>query len=168
MTVELPPSLASGRFQIQQRPVTAPGNCSVCGSVERPVLDFGTTIDYYGAVLLCTHCIESAHALMVTVGVIEAGASAGAVPLLSDQNLLNAGSINEYVLRATDSIDRLRSILAYVTVPVPDAEELPVVDAEQSGELPDAVSGNDSAFDELINESRPDDVPSDSGSIFNL
>jgi len=105
---------------------------------------------------------------MVTVGVIEAGASAGAVPLLSDQNLLNAGSINEYVLRATDSIDRLRSILAYVTVPVPDAEELLIVDAEQSGELSDTVSGDDSAFDELINEPRPDDVPSDSSGIFNL
>lgn len=168
MTVELPPSLASGRFQIQERPVSAPGNCSVCGSVERPVLDFGTTIDYYGAVLLCTHCIESAYTLMVMVGVIEDSANSRAVPLLSDQNLLNAGSINEYVLRATDSIDRLRSILDYVTVPVPDAEELPVVDVVEPVVVSDAVSRDDSAHDESANEPRSDDVPSDPSSIFNL
>jgi hypothetical protein len=39
-----------------------PGKCASCGDTDRDCVDFGITIDYYGAVLICTLCLRSAAA----------------------------------------------------------------------------------------------------------
>ena len=33
-----------------------PGTCSVCGSNQRDCLDWGITVEYFGAVLICVEC----------------------------------------------------------------------------------------------------------------
>lgn len=50
----------SSRFQLYPSPVAAPGKCAICGAVNRPVVDFGMTIQFYGAVMFCVECMTSA------------------------------------------------------------------------------------------------------------
>jgi hypothetical protein len=33
-----------------------PGTCSICGSNQRDCLDWGITVEYFGAVLVCVEC----------------------------------------------------------------------------------------------------------------
>jgi hypothetical protein len=45
--------------------VASPGCCFLCGSgMKPPYIDFGTSIDYYGAVILCHECMEAAGAML--------------------------------------------------------------------------------------------------------
>lgn len=54
----------SSRFQVLERPTVYPGQCACCGTVDRPVVDFGVEIDFerqgYGALLLCEFCVKQA------------------------------------------------------------------------------------------------------------
>lgn len=50
----------TSRFRIMDSPIVLPGKCSVCGTVDRPVIDFNTTIPMYGAILICFSCISEA------------------------------------------------------------------------------------------------------------
>lgn len=50
------PSLLRSRFVLLERPLAHPGNCRICGAVDRPVIDFGADDDR-GAVYFCTHCL---------------------------------------------------------------------------------------------------------------
>src|SRR6476469_10518841 len=60
MNTELTESQINGRFRVLDRPAALPGKCAVCGNVERPVLDFGLDLDFYGAVVICLECVTSA------------------------------------------------------------------------------------------------------------
>lgn len=51
---------ALSRFQYLQKPVMAPGHCICCGSVSKPVIDFGKSDDWYGAVYFCRDCVVEA------------------------------------------------------------------------------------------------------------
>lgn len=52
-------------FQKIDTLVTPPGCCFLCGSgTKPPYVDFGTSIDFYGAVVLCHECMEAAGALV--------------------------------------------------------------------------------------------------------
>lgn len=48
------------RFQLCDSPPATPGKCAVCGSPNKPVIDFGLNIDYYGGVFLCVGCLAEA------------------------------------------------------------------------------------------------------------
>lgn len=50
----------NSRFQTYPSPVSSPGKCAVCGAVDRPVVDFGMDIQFYGAVMFCFECMASA------------------------------------------------------------------------------------------------------------
>jgi hypothetical protein len=50
----------TSRFRIMDNPNILPGKCAVCGAVDRPVIDFATTIPRYGAILLCFSCTQEA------------------------------------------------------------------------------------------------------------
>lgn len=50
----------TSRFRILDTPFIQPGKCAVCGAVDRPVVDFNTTIPMYGAVMLCFSCTQEA------------------------------------------------------------------------------------------------------------
>lgn len=47
----------ASRFQVLPVPQVSPGKCACCGSVNRPVVDFGFDVDYYGTVYLCKNCV---------------------------------------------------------------------------------------------------------------
>ena len=57
------------RFQLLQRPMVIPGHCAVCGTPNRPVVDFGMTLEFYGAVYLCEVCLTEAAR---TIGMVTA------------------------------------------------------------------------------------------------
>lgn len=71
MAAELSLSDLNGRFRFIERPFPLPGKCAVCGNVQTPVVDFGATVDGYGAVLICQLCVQQAFSLLVKVGVVE-------------------------------------------------------------------------------------------------
>jgi hypothetical protein len=49
---------SNSRFQVVEPGSAAlPANCAVCGSIRRPLVDFGMTLDFYGAVYICTECM---------------------------------------------------------------------------------------------------------------
>jgi hypothetical protein len=35
-----------------------PGTCSICGSNQRDCLDWGITVEYFGAILICVECVR--------------------------------------------------------------------------------------------------------------
>jgi hypothetical protein len=49
---------ATGRVQLLNTPVAAPGTCILCGGADKPVVDFGKQIEWYGAVYFCMDCIR--------------------------------------------------------------------------------------------------------------
>jgi len=59
----------TSRFQLLPSPVTHPGKCAVCGAVNRPVVDFGANVDFYGALYFCESCLAEAATL---IGMIPA------------------------------------------------------------------------------------------------
>jgi hypothetical protein len=50
---------AAEKVQVTERPMAAPAKCVVCGAVDRPVVDFGMSLDFYGAILFCVDCMGS-------------------------------------------------------------------------------------------------------------
>jgi len=59
-TTGLSPSEVNSRFKVLPRPFPNPGKCAVCGGVKTPVVDFGFTVQFYGAVMICTVCLSEA------------------------------------------------------------------------------------------------------------
>lgn len=139
--MELPESVVNGRFNVTERPTVFPGKCAVCGTVERPVVDFGMTLDYYGAVLLCVECVTSAYnTVQLVMG--DESAPAPAVP-----HFLDGVAINEYVRFASDSINRLSILLDLNGVPASKGNEevfsepeLPIESIESTIDESDGVS----------------------------
>lgn len=132
--------MVNGRFKVHDRPVAAPGCCSVCGSVERPVVDFGTSVDFYGAVVICTDCIrEAAEAVAYYNGESASEKTQAASPI----DYLDAEAINEYVRMASSVTDRLSRILAPLNIPsLVDDEE----DAKDDGDVIPEPSSVDDPF----------------------
>lgn len=58
------PEDIQSRFTVLERPSGNPGSCLVCGSVDRPVVDFGVEVDFentgYGRAYFCVTCIKQA------------------------------------------------------------------------------------------------------------
>lgn len=71
MTAELSLEDLNGRFKYLNPPFPLPGKCAVCGNVRTPVVDFGATVDHYGALLICERCIIQAFSLLTKIGVVE-------------------------------------------------------------------------------------------------
>ena len=51
-------TIMSSRVTLLDSPVAAPGVCALCGSANKPVVDFGKQLDWYGAVYFCQDCIR--------------------------------------------------------------------------------------------------------------
>lgn len=152
MSVELSDSVINGRFKYLDKPNVLPGNCAVCGSVERPVIDFDASVDGYGAILICGECINAAASL---VSLVE-----GANQVVPLPNLVNLEALNEYVESALAATNRLHVILDFLNLPgiIPkddsdeairgerENEELP--EPTESESTVDSVQDSYSAFDE--------------------
>lgn len=53
--------LAMSKYRILAIPDVKPHKCANCGSTkidDRKYVDFGLEVDWYGAVMLCTHCLK--------------------------------------------------------------------------------------------------------------
>lgn len=140
-----PESLVNSRFQFLPRPAAAPGKCSCCGSVERPVVDFGLDIEIYGAVVLCVLCVgEAYNTLREHDGQYQETQAASLL------NGLDTDAINEYTRTALDTVGRLATVLSTLNL---DATSN-LQDAEESlGSNDESVSdarNYDEAFPELI------------------
>lgn len=140
--MELPESVVNGRFKVTERPTVFPGKCAVCGTVERAVVDFGMTLDYYGAVLLCVECVTSAYTTVQLV-VGDEGSSTPAVP-----HFLDEVAINEYVRSASDSINRLSILLDLNGVPSSKGDEEIVSEPELPIEFVEPTADDSSGVSE--------------------
>ena len=89
MTTELrqnPQAKPTDRFKLTDKPMVSPAKCACCGAVDRPVVDFDMTIQFYGAVLLCVSCLGNAAQLIDMVPAVELHAAEfGATQSLSNQ-----------------------------------------------------------------------------------
>lgn len=167
MTTELTESQINGRFKVLERPFALPGKCAICGAVDKPVIDFGFDLDFYGVVYFCIECVQDA---ALITGMVPGNKLETARLVQRDLNdqLAAAGEIiNEYAQRFNDLHDEFTRRLSGE----PSASD--VSPAEESGEVSADVSGEASASDGSSNDSpeqkprstrkqRPTSVPSDS------
>jgi hypothetical protein len=121
--MDLPVSVINGRFKVLDRPEPAPGHCAVCGSVSKPVIDFDMTVDYYGAVLLCTDCIREAFIIMGSLHP-ELMEPAQVVPLFDPGKHYDMDMVHEYLAASLESTRRLIAILPDSDFSDENAEDL--------------------------------------------
>ncbi len=66
-TAKLAEENPNSRFKVLDTAVMPPGVCALCGSAggdKRQFIDFGKTLDWYGAVYFCTFCFAELAKLM--------------------------------------------------------------------------------------------------------
>ena len=164
MSVELPESVINGRFKYSERPMASPGKCAVCGAVDKPVIDFGMDLDFYGAVLMCTECIRTA----AEVADLYEGAATAAAQVVPPLHYLDVGALNEYLARSNVAATALNSILAdyygHRQMDDESAEDNSGVHGEPAKE-PDST--NESSLAVFIGEG-PTSVPASSGDQFDI
>lgn len=153
MTAELSESVINGRFKYSEKPLASPGKCAVCGAVDRPVIDFGFDLDYYGAVFFCVDCLRGA--VQIADLYEEDTPKIRAVPL----QFLDVEAVNEYLARSNVANRALTSILAdYIA-----ASEVHDEPAEESSDVhDDTASGSDESTessDQLLISEGPVSVP---------
>lgn len=156
MTVELSESVINGRFKYSEKPLASPGKCAVCGAVDRPVIDFGMDLDYYGAVLFCVDCLRGA------VGVADLYEDSATQTRTVPLQFLDVEAVNEYLARSNIAARALNSILAsYIAASEVDeqsAEELNDV----HGESADSTEQVNESSDQLLISEGPVSVPASS------
>lgn len=130
----------SSRFKILERPLVAPGKCAVCGAADKPVVDFGFDLDWYGVVYFCVECLTE---IGKTIGMVH-GEELRVYEGKFEQSLQHyltqhdfALVTNEFLVDAVHSFDRLSTLAVSIlpNLPLPDADELSESDAGESGEL---------------------------------
>ena len=166
--LELTESQINGRFRIYDSPQAAPGKCSVCGSVERAVVDFGLDVDGYGAVVFCVECLKSAAQLLDMVPGRDLRV-AQLVQRAHKQEIMEAGDItSEYTRRFSDLNAEFSDRLRGVSSPAPI--EVGTLDGSDDSSAAKKLSVDAGQFDSTsvegsrstINEG-PDSVSSSSG-----
>lgn len=167
--LELTESQINGRFRIYDSPQAAPGKCSVCGSVERPVVDFGLDVDGYGAVVFCVECLKSAAQLLDMVPGRDLRV-AQLVQRAHEQEIMEAGEItSEYSRRVFDLnaefTSRLRNVPNLTVVESDESNDR--VDSGPASDKSDSVGDSDDISVEgarFTSDERPDSVSNGSGS----
>lgn len=160
---------SASRFQWVERPVVGPGKCIVCGSANRPCVDFGLNFDRYGAVYFCEDCIGAAARVFgfKSIGEIAAGrlgAEQSATSFLQDNGLVAVPrDFFELVGGAASDLSSALDSAIHFLPDTDDEVESGTVDVEP--ETPVGESGQD---DSTSGESGPNDVPSDSSDEFDF
>lgn len=146
------------RFRILDNPNLAPGKCALCGSVGgdgRQFVDFGKTMNWYGAVYFCTFCVAEAANILGLGNVVSEQNEIGRLQFENQATLSQAGQLQEQVnayrllLRNCTCGDR---VTHPVDVEVPEAELVE----------PESNDPDESDADESDSEQGSDDVPADS------
>lgn len=167
MTMELTLSDINGRFQLLQRPAALPGNCAICGAVDKPVVDFGLTVEFFGAVYICVEDMKAAARILNLIP--KELLDQAELVRSPDQSKIEEAT-DEFIGRVSSSIheytDRLLSVCS---VPAAVQPEVPNGKSEAvfgSFEV-DTTANNSTPRDE-----RPASVSSDNGdgnsSIFSV
>lgn len=151
-------SVINGRFKLLERPVALPGKCACCGAVDRPVVDFGFDLDFYGVVYLCTTCLGEAS---------EVAGSTNVEALVTPPPI-DYEALNEFFRRISDAFSRIDSIL-------PDsyfAGDPELASAESDAESSDGTirepREDSDALPELTSVQGPNDSSGPSSSSFNF
>lgn len=151
-----PESVINGRFKFLERPAVAPGKCAVCGSVERPVIDFGFDVDYYGTVYICVTCLTEAAGI---AGIVSSSSSQVA-PLPIDYE-----GLNEFFRAAGNAFDRINLIVPdYVVSLMVNQENGAADDGVGDESIPEPQGPNDSQ-PEPISIEGPNDGPESNRSL---
>ena len=179
MELRLAPTVRpDSRFQLLPLPVVSPGKCACCGAPDRPVVDFGMTIQFYGAVLLCVTCMTEAAAVIDMVPAVELIAAERVATSSFSEQLTQLGmrtitddqfeSITMAFSGLSDALLHLESVdldLVAETMPDPNQGVLEF-DGFDSGGNPEIV-GVFNRFDESEHDlavgEGPDIVPADNG-----
>ena len=160
---------------VQAAYLPRPATCVSCGSVDRDCLDFGVNVDRFGAVLLCTSCVNYA--------VLEYGKPLNAAPLdilvQTEADLAEARNQLDRVPRALEALNvavglahsqfdsELRSDVPVVREPEEPAAIEPGPSPAPAERKPRGGRGKavgpDPAPERPAGEPGPDDLPGDSG-----
>lgn len=166
------------RFHYLERPVAPPAKCMVCMGYNNPVVDFGMSIDRYGAVVICVPCITEAGRV---VGLVSAGEVSAEKQYAERfiENYLNDNSLvaipRDFFDTALDSVRGLSDALAGAILHVPVEAESDVSNstAEAAGDNPEGSSSSGSEADGTSGQGsrssrrkRPNVVSNDSGDEF--
>jgi hypothetical protein len=148
---ELTLSQINGRFKLLDRPAALPGKCAVCGAVDKPVVDIGLDLEFYGVVYFCVECMTAAAQVL---GMVDGAllTRAELVQRNHEDQLLAAKDItDEYLDRFAGLSDEFASRLRGIRNTT-DAvhEELP--DSSAEGE-----SGRSDNADREDGRSAPED-----------
>lgn len=149
----------SGRFKLLDAPYASPGKCAVCGysasgdsepDDRRQYLDFGLDIEYYGAIYICTACVNE-----VAVGM------GYALPEIVDAVREEAEQVKSELARlsaATEVINELGSVLTRNGWLPAGSDSDSVIGEATVTEITSAKgSGNPEAV-KPVDEPRPDDL----------
>lgn len=163
------------RFQFLERPVAAPSKCVVCGGYDRPVVDFGVSIQWYGAIVICTDCVGEAGRVVGLVSVGDVSdekqyAERFISNYLNDNNLVAIP--RDFFDTAVDSIRGLSDAIAgaVLHIPMETASDVPNdttgAAADSSSSDSEQGSGTKRSSGQGSRSSRgrrSNDVSSDSG-----
>lgn len=156
---ELTLSDINGRFQILPRPVALPGNCCVCGAVNKPVLDFGLSLDWYGAVYICVEDLQAAARI---VGMVDRQVQTELVQAPVPEKEITDGFL-------TDLTDLLNAYISGISNlrNLPASSDPAVSDGNSDGTHEDS-GGDTKASDSTLRDERPLGLPSSNGDEFKL
>lgn len=146
-----------GRFRFYGPPLPYPGKCAVCGNVKEQVVDFGATVDGFGAVLLCHRCVIEAFGQLVRNGVVEVPQP---IPPAEYQAIANdlSEAFNEHLAGLRDLFNARDGLLASLNDAV--AENGSGTDSGSSGEVSDEGSRTNPQDDSPSGDKRPARVSS--------
>jgi hypothetical protein len=150
---ELTLSQINGRFKLMDRPAALPGKCAVCGAVDKPVIDIGLDLEFYGVVYFCVECMRSAAEVL---GMVDGAllTRAELVQRHHNHQLEAAKDItDEYVARFAAVSDEFANRLRSLRDSTDEVHE-ELSDSDSEGELGDSTvadreNGRDSAKDNL-------------------
>lgn len=154
----------NSRFRLLDRPLAIPGKCGICGAVDRPVVDTGWSIDYYGVFYFCVSCLtEVAEIIGMVSSDLLREAELDSARQFEDQLKKRDLKVvpNEQYLSWLSIVSRLHDGLnRYVYTP-----DIPVITdtAPTESTTNEDVSGVVEQEPELVVDERPVSVSTSSG-----
>jgi hypothetical protein len=91
--------------------------CAICGGTDKPVVDFGTDIEYVGAFYMCKECTSEAASMFGCASEKETSDLRGQVKHLTNE-LLTREEVKSYVDDISSSISGFREwLVSHGTLP---------------------------------------------------